>query len=321
MIERQTLELRSELARELPSGLLVKAGVPARNLTTFGLGGNVETFIEVQRVDVLQELLRSLKRRGVSWRILGAGSNVIFGDGGLDSPVIRLGRELGGYRFLDEEQSGRVAVSAAASLMTLSRELSAAGFSGLEFAAGIPASLGGAVKMNAGAHGHSISEVVTSATVLDASGELRTREASELAFGYRRSSIAPGEIVVSAELALNRAEPEKIKAARSACLEYRKKTQPLHMPSSGSVFRNPSLEELSQGKIAPGEAAAKLLERAGLKGMRRGAVGYAELHSNWLVRHEDEGRTADAHALIELGVETVEREFNVRLEPEIIIWS
>lgn len=223
-------------------------------------------------------------------------------------------------RLLPEELS--VIALGGCSLMSLSRHFSQLGYSGLEFGAGIPALLGGAVFMNAGAHGHSISETVRRVWLVERSGAVALLSRDEIRFGYRSSGITG--VVVAAELSLVRRNPADVMAERTRCLEYRKRTQPLTFPSAGSLFRNPSeqdtekLQVVLQGKRVT--TAAELLELCGLKGVRRGGVGFSEQHANWLVRLDSAARSADAVTLIEEGRRRVFERFGVSLFPEVVIW-
>ena len=188
----------SALVRQaLPGRVRIRERVPARTATTFAVGAGIELLLEPLSVEAAVELLELLKKHGVAWRVLGAGSNVLLPDTPLSMPVIRLGREFSafwplsghgdqstlaavfsraGEPFATEISSGRgpvrVAALAAAPLMGLSRRLSAAGLSGLEFASGIPGSVGGGVRMNAGAHGAELAEVFEGCLVVDASGSV-----------------------------------------------------------------------------------------------------------------------------------------------------
>ena len=316
----------------------VRNDLGGAELTTFGVGGGANSLFEPQSIEVLQALLARLHREGLNYRILGAGSNVVFPDEGIVEPVIRLGKSLGGFLPLDEplrdlnllsqlqkkeigvtSDARRLLVFASAPMMSLSRKVSQLGLSGLEFAAGIPGTMGGAVRMNAGAHGHSSEEIIDRVHFVDENGILRTFEGSDLGFRYRHTELPPSAIVVAAELILVPKDPKTVSEERSSCLEYRKRTQPLQLRSAGSVFRNPSLE-----------AAGSLLERSGLKGERRGAIRYSELHANWLVADRYEGgsstppeirgRAGDILDLVRLGQSKVYERFGITLEPEIIFW-
>jgi len=209
--------------------------------------------------------------------------------------------------------------------MALSRESAKLGLSGLEFAAGIPGSLGGGVKMNCGAHGSSISVVLKKAWVLARGGELRLLDGAQLCFVYRSSAVKPGEIVVAAELLLERREAQEVQAERARCLDRRQKTQPLKYPSAGSVFRNPQdlpprggEQWFSEGSGAP--PAWWLIDRVGLRGETRGGVSFSELHPNWLIKTAPQACAADVHFLMDEAARRVRESFGVELIPEIILW-
>ncbi|MCB0324854.1 MAG: UDP-N-acetylmuramate dehydrogenase [Bdellovibrionales bacterium] len=319
----------------------IREAVDPTQLTTFGLGVAQPLVIEPADLTSLSYLLGLLDRSRVPWRVIGAGSNLILPDTPIEAVLIRFGRSFAGYHSLPLEDDAptlsslfaagtatsdltppaeasvvRLLVGAGAPLMGLSRRTAHAGLSGLEFAAGIPGTLGGAVKMNAGAHGHALSEIVRAAHVMDVDGTCSRLDASELAFGYRRSNIADDQLVVAAELELKRASIADIQHERTRCLEYRRSTQPLSAPSAGSVFRNP----IAKPGESETQAAAALLEQVGVKGLVRGTVQYSELHSNWLVRAAPQGRAEDAHELIRMGQERVLDRFGIKLVPEIILW-
>jgi UDP-N-acetylmuramate dehydrogenase len=331
-----------------PEGVVLKCAVRAADITTFGLGGELARLYEPQSFSALLRLLEFLHTGGLSFRVLGAGSNLLIADQGIREPVIRLGRAFSAYSLLAgqelpqsaedcvacAQQNQRISdgegtvtevdclTLAGTPLMSLSRELSAAGLSGLEFAAGIPASLGGAVVMNAGAHGHSLSEIVSRVFLLTPEGRSLCYDKEQLRYSYRKSSLPPGALVIAAQLRLHSAAPEAVRQRRAECLEYRRRTQPLSLPSAGSAFRNPSPEELSRSTISGEQrAAAQLLEQAGCKGVRKGGVAYSEMHANWLVRIDQEGRAAEAEELLELGIARVRAMFGLELRPEILRWT
>lgn len=348
------------LHQELGSVARLKEDVPSDRITTFSIGGPAALVVEPVGISGLETTLRVLSKRDILWRIIGAGSNILLPDSGVSDVVIHLGREFSGFSLLEsagitieqaasllDPQSGLALASAGGSfeapddnappetisifagggtpLMNLSRKLSQQGLSGLEFAAGIPGSLGGAVKMNAGAHGHSMSEIVTQAFVVTDQGELGSFSNRELDFSYRYTAIANDMIVVGAELRLTPKSKEEVLEERSRCLEYRKKTQPLHLPSAGSVFRNPTQAEASRasmGKVSYEKppAAAWLIEQVGLKGERRGGVSFSEMHANWLVKVDDSARAEDVVELISEAQKRVEEEFSITLVPEIVLW-
>ena len=330
----------------LGAHLRFRENVPASDLTTFSLGAPVPLVVEPMGITGISLLLTLCKEEGIPWRILGAGSNVLLPDESLRMPVICLGKIWSGYicslvDFLPKtlyeidvpliptedlpEQADadcHLIALAGAPLMGLSRKCTASGLSGLEFAAGIPGSLGGAVRMNAGAHKHQMSEIVTRCLLVNKDGDLSQRDTEELEFGYRHSSVADGEIVLAAELRLEAKSKVLTQQERAECLQYRRDTQPLHLPSAGSVFRNPTAEEAANCPLAvDGQlSAAHLLERAGFKGKVRGGLKFSDMHSNWLVTCAAGATSADARALIDEAITVVQREFGIRLKPEIDCW-
>ncbi|MFN8389284.1 MAG: FAD-binding protein [Bdellovibrionota bacterium] len=322
-----------------------RENVSARTLTTFGLGGAVKSLYEPRTLDALRALLVALFDDGLSYRTLGAGSNLVFSDNGISEPVIRLGRSFSGFTLIGESDptpssveqlfhhvlhpsqidSSAAAVRclalAGAPLMSLSREVTNRGYSGLEFGAGIPASIGGAVVMNAGAHGSQFSDVVTKVFAVDRNGSDLILTKEQLNYSYRHSELPPGTLVLGVELLLRAEDLEIVRKRRADCLAYRKETQPLSLPSAGSAFRNPSRGDLPHDTMDAPRAAAQLLEQVGLKGARKGGVAYSELHANWLVRVSDDARSEDARDLLQLGISKVQAEHSVTLRPEIVWWE
>lgn len=292
----------------------------ASKVTTFGVGGPISQFYEPDSFEELVVLLQRIEESGERALFLGNGSNLIVRDEGIHVPVLRLGRTFGSFYLARREDRGdegfpvkltsqsapHVFAFASMSLMSLSRQTAALGLSGLEFAAGIPGSVGGAVRMNAGAHGEEIGKVVSEVYSLTRSGRLVVRE--NVSFSYRSTDIPEDELIVGTLFTLSPGDARAITARRTECLDYRKRTQPLTLPSAGSVFRNGS------------RPAGELLEKSGLKGFRRGGVMFSELHANWLVRVEEHASAEDALALIELGSERVFENFGEKLIPEIVCW-
>lgn len=335
------------LAQELQQRALLKLDVPASRLTTFGLGGAVRYLVEPRSVAELVSLLEFLDAQQLPHCILGNGSNLLINDRGIDDVVIHFGRGFNEVLFLKQAEDlqletllsenfqaehRRQAVAedattqlvfafAGAALMPLSRKVSQLGFSGLEFAAGIPASIGGAVWMNAGAHGEAIEHCLNAALVLVPGQGVQFLSTTQLGFSYRSNALPHGSIVLGAAFELQRGNAEQIEKRRAECLNYRRTTQPLHQPSAGSVFRNPSATTAhwNADETTP-PAAAVLLEKLGFKGYRRGGVSFSPMHANWLVKVSDEARTSDAVGLIELAKNQVQSEYGYDLKPEIKIW-
>ena len=302
---------------ELFSNCRIRRDVLSNQITTFGVGKGISLLIEPESIDALLKVISELDDEPL---ILGNGSNLVLPDDWVFPPVIRLPKALSGPVAKDSQLFDALSgfsgepYYAGSSLINLSRTFSQAGRKGLEFAAGIPGTLGGAIKMNAGAHGESLSQVITGVVVADKNGKVRAIGKSELDFSYRHSCIAGDQIVLGATILLQEGDKEEIRLRRESCLDYRSKTQPLKMPSAGSVFRNPVDPTQSL------EAAAYYLEQVGLKGYQSGGVGYSNLHSNWLVRLEDSARAEDVSILIELGKKRVFEKYGINLTQEILLW-
>jgi UDP-N-acetylmuramate dehydrogenase len=296
----------AELARHSPN--LARQGISGARCSTFGIGGVIQYLVEPRNENELEAAVRVLRSYSMPWRILGAGSNVLLPDEGLPGFTLRLGRE---FRYCRPGgSSNEFEIGAAMSLMSLSRDLSDAGMSGLEFAGGIPASIGGAVTMNAGAHGGEMSSVLTSVRFIGPAGGWEELPAKELRFSYRHSVLPPGALVVGARVALAPGDRTRSSELRRTHLAERKSRQPLTLPSAGSVFKNP-----------PGEfSAGELIERACLKGTRRGGASISSLHGNWIVNDTRNACAKDVQDLIRLCQERVAELFKVRLQPEVIAW-
>lgn len=303
--------------------IALRRDVPSRELTTFGLGADALLVLEPSSPLEMQNVLKSLQRSGTGWRVIGAGSNVVLPDKALEQALVRLGRGLSGAALkqgqplisveavaaeLGERSILQFYAGGATSLMALSRVMTGAGLSGLEFAAGIPASIGGAVAMNAGAHGGCIADVLRRVHLVSAEGE-RILEAQELELGYRRCRLPAGSVVVGAEFELTPDSVDNCRRRRRENLQYRKQTQPLHLPSAGSVFRNPA-----------SASAGELLERCGMKGRRKGGVQFSQMHANWLVRAAPGACAADLCFLVDEARERVSKECGEELIPEICVW-
>ena len=284
----------------------IKQGVPGAQLTTYAIGGPL-TLIEPDSEVAVAKVLGFLTYNGLRYRILGAGSNLLINSSGIADPVIRLGRALRSVKPLGE---GRYEIGGATALMALSRELSEAGMSGLEFAGGIPATVGGAVRMNAGAHGGEIVNCLESFTIASGQGELARVAPKDFSFAYRRSGIPADAIVVSAVLRLVGSTAEVVREQRAKFLADRKAHQPLTLPSAGSVFKNPNAEQ----------TAGKLVEACGLKGLRRGGAQISEMHGNWIVNPERKASAEDVVFLMQECEKAVKEQFGVDLKREQIEW-
>jgi len=264
--------------------------------------------LTVESLDQLTRVVRTLAAAGQPMRVLGNGSNLLISDAGVRAWVIRLSGEL---HKVQQVGSDEFEVCAGARLMQLARQLSADGFSGLEFAAGIPASIGGAVAMNAGAHGAEIGERIVTMTGVLPDGALHTWRRDELPWRYRSAGLPAGVIVTSVRLKLPCGARDQISALCRKNLDHRRSTQPLSLPSAGSIFKNPQ----------PSLPAGAVLDRVGMKGVRIGGALVSPLHANWIVNPDRRASAADVHALIHLCQERALKDAGVALEAEVRSWE
>jgi UDP-N-acetylmuramate dehydrogenase len=235
---------------------------------------------------------------------VGKGSNLLVRDGGIPGVVIFLEGRLAEVRECGKNNQVLLA-GGGATLADLLNTCKAKGLSGLEFLAGIPGTVGGAVVMNAGAFGGEIGNRVRKLRIITGEGEMIDRDRSETRFSYRKSSIPEDAIVIEVSFQLERSESEIVGENMGDCLKRRKKSQPLAFPSGGSVFKNP-----------PGDHAGRLIEKAGLKGKKIGGALISPKHANYIVNTGDAG-AEDVLALMALARERVRRETGIELEPEI----
>ena len=283
-------------------GPRLRRGFPLAPLTTFRLGGPAELYLEAQDESDLTAAGRAIHAGAIPWTVIGKGSNVLISDRGFAGLVIRLGP---GFRWAAREGT-RVRAGAAMPLPGLANVALSHSLSGLEFGVAIPATLGGAVRMNAGAHHRSMDEVIESVDVVVLpEGSRRTLGAAEVGFRYRHSGLPSGAVVVAAAATLATGERERIRALMDEARAWRRATQPLAEPNCGSVFKNP-----------PDGHAAKLVEEAGAKGLEVGGARVSTKHANFIVARP--GSSAeDVRRLIEAVQARVEDRFGVRLETEV----
>lgn len=288
-----------------PIAALIQADVCLAPLTTFRVGGPAEWYCEPQTLDDLKLCLSWAQDSDRTVTFLGAGSNLLISDAGLAGLVINT-RKLRGVKSVDD---GQLWVAAGESISKLSRFAAKRGWRGLEWAVGIPGSIGGAVVMNAGAHGAAIADHLVSATVLDEQFQLRYLTPEDLQFQYRYSVLQSKRWLVTG--AYFRLEPGCDPASVEVQTEHnwasRQRSQPYHLPSCGSVFRNPE-----------SYAAGWLIEQTGLKGHQIGGAQVAERHANFILNYNHATAT-DIHQLIHFVQDRVFHEWSLTLEPEVRI--
>lgn len=253
--------------------------------TTYRIGGPARWFVRADSISALCGLLDACKENRVSWAIVGRGSNLLVSDDGFDGVVITLGADFRNFK-VDEERA-RISAGAGVLLSAVVQEAFKRSFAGLEFAVGTPGNIGGALRMNAGSATEYIGTRVVSVTTCRPGEGMKRLCASDIQWGYRETSFAPDEVIMECELALSEADPFYIRAKMEASLKRRRETQPLDMPSCGSVFRNP-----------PGLSAAKLIDEAGCKGMSCGGAEVSDKHANFIV-NKGNASASDVVSLID----------------------
>lgn len=285
----------------------LRENVPGSSLTTFAIGGSIRAVVTVDDATELAKVVALLSGEGQDYRVIGNGSNVLFGDAPLPLWVIKLGP---GFRRVTAVSRGEIEVWGAVPLMSFARKVSDDGLAGLEFAAGIPATVGGAVFMNAGAHGSEIGSRVVEVRAVLADGSSVVWGRDELPWRYRHSGIPVGSVVTSVVLSLVEGDTTAISERCAHNLAERRARQPLSLPSAGSVFKNPSVER----------PAGMVLEQLGMKGHAIGGAMISELHANWIVNPKREASARDVVAVIELCKERALTEMGLVLEPEVRLW-
>jgi len=297
----------SPLAAELKqiSGLKVKIAEPLARYTSMKVGGPADYFIEAQTDAALASVLRLLNQRAMSFCLLGNGSNVLISDRGVRGAVIRLSGEFKKIEWQEEAARVHVNVGAAYAVTQLVREAARKGYAGLEFAEGIPGSVGGALFMNAGAYGSEFEKVADQIEGVTSQGQPIRLSRGEMTFSYRDSHLPAGTIVTRVRMQLPKAEPAAVGSKLHELVRRRKASQPSGYPNSGSMFRNP-----------PGDYAGRLIEAAGLKGKRIGQSQISERHANFIVNLGG-AKAADVLQLTELARAAVRRQFGIELVLEV----
>lgn len=280
----------------------VRFDEPLARYTTWRIGGKADVLIEPDQIAQVHAAVDRARAYGLPVFAFGRGSNLLVSDAGVRGLTIHFGDDFASLSFSGE----RMSAQAGRSLVSAANQAIRHGLSGLEFATLIPGSVGGAVAMNAGAHGGEIKDVLQSATVLTPELEVRTLDVSDLQFAYRHSVIRErGYVVLAADFHLRKGDTAQMQECVRTWSRKRQQTQPLSLPNCGSVFRNP-----------PGDHAARLIEAAGLKGTRIGNAAISDLHANFIVNLGD-ARASDVQLLIERVRQEVAERFGVTLIPEV----
>ena len=286
--------------RRLPA---VKEQEPLASRTSFGIGGPAEFFVEPARPEAIEKAIEGCSERGIPYLLLGAGTNLLIADRGIEGLVVRVvNRE-------HQIEGTRVRAGAGLKMMRLARLVADANLRGFEFAIGVPGTLGGAVYQDAGCWGREIREVLVEAEGFVPGAGRRTWTPLDLGLGYRTSALRDGTlkgaVVIAATVHLERGDGEEAKQLMAKLTRERSETQPIKTKNCGSVFKNP-----------PGDSAGRLVQAAGMKGTREGAAVVSQLHGNFIV-NEGGATASEVKRLIERVVTEVKRRFGVQLEAEV----
>ena len=294
-VEDALPRLRAELTGD------VRAREPMAKHTTYRVGGPAAVFAVLETVHDVITALRILEEDGVEWAVVGKGSNLLVSDAGYDGAVLVLGREFKRHAIED----GTLRAGSASVLAHLVQEAFNLGLSGLEWAVGIPGTLGGALAMNAGTPEGWIGQIVDTATLFVPGLGLTLVHGRDVVWDYRRSGLAGRGIILETTLRVTEGEPARIRAEMERNLKRRKESQPMGLPCAGSVFVNP-----------PGDSAGRLIEAAGLKGLQLGGARVSTVHANFIV-NEGGATAADVVGLIRMVRTSVKDGCGVDLRPEI----
>ncbi len=288
----------------LGTDCVIRSQVPLAPFTSYRVGGSAEWFIAPRNLEQLMAALEWAKAEALPITSIGGGSNLLISDLGLSGLVI-------GTRYLRQThfdpETGQLTAAAGEALPRLAWKAARLGLQGLEWAVGIPGTVGGAVVMNAGAHGSCMADLLVNVEVLSKTGEIKRLTPAELDYSYRSSNLQGGDyLVTQARFQLQPgADPNLILAQTSQQLQRRRSTQPYHLPSCGSVFRNPNPQ-----------AAGWLIEQIGLKGHRIGGAQVAERHANFIVNNGG-AKAQDVFELIRYVQEQVKTQWSIWLKPEV----
>ncbi len=291
-----------ERLKELLGEAKVLVQEPMASHTTFRIGGPADYFVMPETVEELEAVLKLCKEEQMPYFILGNGSNLLVGDKGFRGVVIQLYKNFDGIQI----EGTKVTAKAGAMLIRVAKESGKAGLTGLEFASGIPGTIGGAMVMNAGAYGGEMKDVVTAVTVLTKEGDIKNLTGDEMNFRYRGSVVEDeGYIVLEAVMELKEGNLEEIQARIDELSIQRKTKQPIEYPSAGSTFKRPE-----------GYFAGKLIQDAELRGYRVGGAQVSEKHCGFVI-NAGGATAADVMQLMQDVSDKVNEQFGVTLEPEV----
>lgn len=283
----------------------IQKDAPMKKYTSFKIGGSAEVLIKISTIEELKEIIKYTQKNNIQIFILGNGSNLLVSDDGIKGIVLKIE-----IKKLEIEQTDKikVVVGAGVKLGELAQKLANKEITGLEFASGIPGTIGGAIRMNAGAHGSEMKDVVKNITYIDRNGETHKINNEEAKFEYRNSIFAHKDyIIVETELELNKGNKEEIQAKMQEYANFRKEKQPIEYPSAGSTF-----------KRGTDFITAKLIDECGLKGYQIGGAQVSEKHAGFII-NKGNATSKDVEELIKYIKQKVYDKFGKKIETEIEI--
>lgn len=298
------MNIKQELEESKILSENVKYNIPMKNYTSFKIGGPAEYFVQIKNVEELQEALKIHQQTKEPLTIIGNGSNLLVNDNGIKGIVLQI--NIKKLEIQEEKDSIKVIVGSGNKLGELAQKLAQKEIAGFEFASGIPGTIGGAIRMNAGAHGTEMKDIVQTITYVDKMGKIHKMTAEQAKFQYRKSIFAEKDyIIIEAELKLQKGKKKEIQEKMQEYAKYRKEKQPLEYPSAGSTFKR-------------GEdfITAKLIDECGLKGYQIGGAQISEKHAGFII-NKGNATAEDVLKLIEYTKEQVYKKFNKVIETEI----
>jgi UDP-N-acetylmuramate dehydrogenase len=280
---------------------------PMSRHASLSAGGKADALIIIENEDQLIEVVKRLKKERITYLPVGNMTNVIVRDGGYRGAILLMkGVNVIVYQHTSEGEHN-IYAQAGAQLISVVNMALAEGLTGMEFCAGIPGSVGGAVRMNAGAYGKEMKDVIKAVFLFDAKSGRKELPRERIDFGYRKSDLPPEAIILAADFGLQKGEPEQIKKVMQEIIQWRKEKHPLEYPSAGSIFKN-----------MPGQPAGRLIEEMGMKGMNCGNAEISLKHANFIV-NKGKAKASDILKLIALIQSRAKTEKGINLEPEVVI--
>ena len=276
-----------------------------KDISTFKIGGALENLVYIESKEKLSKLLKEFCKNGISYTVLGNGSNVLFHDDNITNIIIKLGKD---FSYIDKIQDNIFKIGASCLMPHISSTFQKEALSGFEFACSLPAELGGSLFMNASFRGQKISDILESIEICTENGEFQTINKDDLVIIPKQIKIPSNSVIIGASFKLINKDKEEINQKIIENKEFRQRTQPKGA-SCGCIFKNPSTDM----------PAGMLLDKVGLKGTRVGGAVYSTVHANWIINDTLKATSSDVRKLIDIGKEKVLKEFKIELETEIIL--